>query len=98
MFAGYCSHQQQPYLLRTTSYQNLMQLKLDFWDFSGGPVTKTLYFQCRGCGFYPWLGNRTPTRLKVWQKKRKKSYFSLITSQYVDGLVFIVCSRLHSFI
>ena len=24
-------------------------------DFPGGPVVKTLRFQCRGNGFYPWL-------------------------------------------
>ena len=27
------------------------------WDFPGGPVVKTLRFQCRGPGFEPWLGN-----------------------------------------
>ena len=25
--------------------------------FPGGPVVKTLSFQCRGHGFDPWLGN-----------------------------------------
>ena len=25
-------------------------------DFLGGPVVKTLSFQCRGNGFCPWLG------------------------------------------
>ena len=24
------------------------------WDVPGGPVLKTLYFQCRVCGFHPW--------------------------------------------
>ena len=27
------------------------------WDFPGGPVVKTLCFQCRGHGFDPWSGN-----------------------------------------
>ena len=27
------------------------------WDFPGGPVTKTLSFQCRRPKFYPWSGN-----------------------------------------
>ena len=27
------------------------------WGFPGGPVVKTLHFQCRGCRFDPWLGN-----------------------------------------
>ena len=26
-------------------------------DFPGEPVVKDLHFRCRGCGFYPWLGN-----------------------------------------
>ena len=26
-------------------------------DFPGGPVVKTLYLHCSGCGFDPWLGN-----------------------------------------
>ena len=32
-------------------------LKLDVRDFPGGPVVKTLHFQCRGHGFDPWSGN-----------------------------------------
>ena len=23
------------------------------WDFTGGPIVKTLRFHCRGCGFIP---------------------------------------------
>ena len=30
------------------------------WDFSGGPVAKTLCPQCRGPGFNTWLGNQIP--------------------------------------
>ena len=30
------------------------------WDFPGGPVAKTLGFQCRGPRFYPWSGKETP--------------------------------------
>ena len=26
-------------------------------DFPGGPLVKTLCFQCRGKGFNPWSGN-----------------------------------------
>ena len=29
-------------------------------SFSGDPVAKTLYSQCRGPGFDPWLGNKIP--------------------------------------
>ena len=32
-------------------------LKLNSGDFPGGPVVKTLCFQCRGLKFNPWLGN-----------------------------------------
>ena len=27
------------------------------WDFPGGPVVKTVCFQCKGHGFDPWSGN-----------------------------------------
>lgn len=27
------------------------------WDFPGSLVVKTLCFQCRECGFSPWVGN-----------------------------------------
>ena len=29
---------------------------VNLWEFPGGPVIKTQYFQCRGHGFLPWLG------------------------------------------
>ena len=29
-------------------------------SFSGDPVAKTLYSQCRGPGFNAWLGNKIP--------------------------------------
>ena len=29
------------------------------WDFSSGPVVRTLYFQCRGLEFDPWSGLRS---------------------------------------
>ena len=30
-------------------------------DFPGGPMVKTLYFQCKGNEFNPWLGTKTPS-------------------------------------
>ena len=41
-------------------------------DFPGGPVVKTLNFQCRQCGFSTWSGNWNPiyhtTRpKKIWR-------------------------------
>ena len=43
-----------------------------FRDFPGGPVVKTLSFQCSECESNPWLGNEDQNLKK---KKRKK--FSL---------------------
>ena len=37
------------------------QQELTFGDFPGGPVVKTLCFQCRGGRFNPWSGNQDPT-------------------------------------
>ena len=30
--------------------------RVDIWDFSGGPMAKTLNSQCRGSRFDPWSG------------------------------------------
>ena len=44
-------------------------------DFPGGPVGKTPCSQCRGPGFYPWLGNhmlqlKSPhATTKTWQSQ-----------------------------
>ena len=32
----------------------------NWWDFSGGPVVKTLHSQCRGPWFVPWSENWLP--------------------------------------
>ena len=42
-------------ILDSASY--LFHLKKCFGDVSGGPVTKTLCFHCRGPGLDPWSGN-----------------------------------------
>ena len=41
-------------------------------DFPCGPVVRTPCFQCRGCGFDPWSGNKDPTCRAAWPKKKKK--------------------------
>ena len=38
-------------------------------DFPGGPVVKTLSFQCKGCRFNPWSGNYDPM---CWQNNNNK--------------------------
>ena len=38
-------------------------------DFPGGPVVKTLCFQCQGHGFDPWLG--IPHAMQHGQKIKK---------------------------
>ena len=45
------------------------------WAFSGGPEVKMLSFQCRECGFDPWLGNllRSHILCSVAKKGGKKS-------------------------
>ena len=41
-------------------------------DFPGGPLVKTLRFQCRDLGFDPWLGNGDPTCCTTRPKENKK--------------------------
>ena len=36
---------------------SVLSLKIKIWDFPGGPVAKTLRFQCRRLGYHPWSGN-----------------------------------------
>ena len=40
-------------------------------DFPGGPVVRTLYFQCRGLRFNPWSGSYDPKCHVAWPKKPK---------------------------
>ena len=40
------------------------------WDFSAGPVARTLCFPCRWHGFNPWSGNWDLTCCTAWPKKR----------------------------
>ena len=37
-------------------------------SFPGDPVVKTPRFQCRGCGFDPWMGNKIPHAPRRGQK------------------------------
>ena len=38
-------------------YTYILHLRTCLGDFPGGPVVRTLCFQCRGCGFDPRMGN-----------------------------------------
>ena len=42
------------------------------WDFPGGPVVKTLRFQCSGCGFDPWSGKLRSHMPRCARPKNKK--------------------------
>ena len=54
-----CHKQQEPNSLQEPTSISEWQLNVMCWDFLGGPVVKTLHFQCRGPRFDPWSGNRT---------------------------------------
>ena len=45
-------------------------------DCPGGPVVKTLHFQCREYGFNLWLGNRSHMLLGQKKKKKKRERMS----------------------
>ena len=38
-----------------------------------GPVVGTPHFHCRGHGFYPWSGTKTPHATELSQKKNPKN-------------------------
>ena len=40
-------------------------------EFPGGPVIRTLYSHCRGCGFNPWSGNYDRSSHEARQKKKR---------------------------
>ena len=45
-------------LIRCLAFSISLSLKIiEFRDFPGIPVIKTLNFQCRACRFDPFLGN-----------------------------------------
>ena len=46
-------------------------IKVVYRDNLGSPVVKTPSFQCRGCGFNPWLEDKDPTCCKAWPEKKK---------------------------
>ena len=37
--------------------EHRLEIKRGHWNFTGGPVVKTLCSQCREPGFHPWSGN-----------------------------------------
>ena len=48
-----------------------MERIINYGDFPGGPVVKTLCFHCRGRRFDPWSGNYDPLSFTVRLKERK---------------------------
>ena len=54
-----------------------LKKKIDFQDFPGSPVVKTLGFHCRGCRFDPWSGSHMLCDVA----KKIKKHFPEITIQ-----------------
>ena len=64
-----------------------------YWDFPGGPVSKTLCSQCRGPKFDPWSGNwishaitknwHTATKDPTYHNKKKKKEKERTTYYYM---------------
>ena len=50
------------------------EIKKQAWDFSGGPMVKTLCSQCGGAGTgsIPGLGTKIPHAARHGQKKKRK--------------------------
>ena len=62
-----------PLTLSTISASGLTLEMTVIWDFPGGPVVKSLRFQCRGRGFDPWWGTKIPHAERPKTKERNDS-------------------------
>ena len=54
--------------------------KFPSWDFPGGPVVKTLRFQCRGARVLSLLGEVPHAMRRSPEKKKKKVPFLVLAS------------------
>ena len=71
---------QSPWLsCRNAVYQNS-----DTQDFPGRPVVTTPHFQCKGCGFSPWLGSHYPACHMMHTKKQVAHNVKSIAACAVD--------------
>ena len=62
------------------------------WDFPGGPVVRTLSFQCWGPGFDPWLGNWDSACCTSWPKiSQLGQVFSLKWQSHFVHFLETVC-------
>ena len=70
-----------------------MWVQKGLWDFPGGPVVKTLRFQCRGMGSIPGQGTKIPhsvqcsQKTKKIKKKKRKGLCSEATLVLAQGFV-----------
>ena len=52
--------------------EQVFLLEFMFWDFSGGPMVKTLCFQSRGVGLIPGCETKIPQGTRYAQKLKRK--------------------------
>ena len=55
-------------------------------DFPGGPVVKTLCFQCRGCGFNSWSGPKIPHMVWHSQEIKIRTIKYFLKSEIGEGI------------
>ena len=70
----------------TAAYQAPPPMGWYSWNFPGGPVVKTLHFQCRGHRFDPWAGNIDPACHKTQPSPPKKKHIYRIEMPASDLL------------
>ena len=76
IFKAFCNHQWNNWFRRGSAMDTkTFGWKVVGWEFSGGPVIRTLTFYCREHRFNPWLGNWDPMSWVVWQKSELNKIF-----------------------
>ena len=59
-------------------------------DFLGCPVVKTMGFQCNGCRFDSWSGNKDPTGYAAKKKKGKLTHTSIQSFAYNSSVLITI--------
>ena len=67
------------------------KIRIEAWDFPGGPVVKTSCIHCRGHRLGPWSGTKDPTCCLAQEKLTNKRLQSNMGQKSNNCLCVCVC-------